>query len=73
MGKRTDKNLKNLDKKKDELDKMIRFLEEKYKRKIKYSCIHCLQHAYKCELSGTYGYVTDDDLIESSNNTLRHK
>jgi len=73
MGKRTEKRLKKAIKKEEELDEIIRFLENRYKRKIKYTCLVCLQHAYKCEKEGRInGYVSDDDLIESSNNKLKH-
>lgn len=55
---------------------MIKFLEEKYQREIKYSCVHCLKIAYDFEKYGTKvsnGYVTDEELIESSNRKLIHK
>ena len=67
MGKRSEKR-----KKKAELDAIMSFLESRYKRKIKYTCIHCLKHAYRCEKENTSGYVTDEDLIESSNYKLKH-
>ena len=72
MGKRTEKKIKD-SKKNDKLNEMIRFLEEKYKREIKYSYFECLKIAYNSEKNGINGYVTDDELIESSNNKLKHK
>ena len=73
MGKRTDKRFKKAQKKEEELEEIIKFLEKRYKRKIKYTCIHCLKHAYKCDKEERInGYVTDADLIESSNNKLKH-
>lgn len=76
MGKRTKKIVKNVQKKECELKKqndMIIFLEQKYKRTIKYSCVHCLKTAYESEINGITGYVTDDELVESSNGKLKYK
>ena len=76
MGKRTKKTLKKIQQKDDELNKlndMITFLEEKYKRTVKYSCVHCLKSAYESEINGITGYVTDEELVESSNNKLKYK
>ena len=73
MGKRSEKKKRKKAKKEAELDAIISFLESRYKRKIKYTCIHCLKHAYRCEKEDIKnGYVTDDDLIESSNYKLKH-
>ena len=52
---------------------MIEFLENKWKNKVCYTCESCLEIAYTSELSNTTGYVTDEELIESSNNKLQHK
>ena len=76
MGKRTKKKLQKIQQKEDELNKlndMIIFLEEKYKRTIKYSCVYCLKTAYESEINGVTGYVTDEELVESSNNKLQYK
>ena len=54
-------------------DKMCEFLEKKWNNNITYNCIHCLQEAYYSELNNTQGYVTDEELIVSSNNKLKHK
>ena len=75
MGKRTKKALTKIQQKDDELNKlndMVIFLEEKYKRPVKYSCVHCLKSAYESEINGITGYVTDDELVESSNNKLKY-
>lgn len=72
MGKRSEKRKRKAKKIKVELDGIISFLESIYKRQIKYTCIHCLNHAYRCEKENTSGYVTDEDLIESSNYKLKH-
>ncbi len=53
--------------------KMRDFLEKKWSNTVNYQCVHCLQEAYYCELNNTQGYVTDEELIVSSNNKLRHK
>jgi len=76
MGKRTEKQMKRMREKEEELNKrneMIQFLGERYKKEIKYSCEHCLKIAYESEKNGTKGYVTDDELIEASNYKLIHK
>ncbi len=56
-----------------EVNKMREFLEKKWNNNISYSCIHCLREAYFSELNDTQGYVTDDELIISSNNKLKPK
>lgn len=76
MGRRTKKALTKIQQKDDELNKlndMVTFLQEKYKRTVKYSCVHCLKTAYESEINGITGYVTDDELVESSNNKLKYK
>lgn len=57
----------------EETDKMINFLQAKWSNPVKFSCVHCLKEAYLSVVNQSNGYVTDDELIESSNNTLRHK
>ena len=52
---------------------MSDFLQQKRNNNIIYKCNHCLQYAYYSELNNTQGYVTDDDLIVSSNNKLKYK
>ena len=52
---------------------MIDFLEKTWKNKVKYTCLECLKTAYDSVKNNKNGYVTDDELIESSCNTLRHK
>ena len=53
---------------------MVCFLQSKWKtNNVKYSCANCLQIAYQSEIDNCQGYVTDDDLIESSNGILKHK
>jgi hypothetical protein len=49
------------------------FLEKKWNNTITYTCIHCLQEAYNSELNNIQGYITDEELIISSNNKLKHK
>ena len=36
-------------------------------------CPHCLETAYYAVMDDRSGYVTDEDLIEASGNTLYHK
>ena len=57
----------------EETDKMINFLQAKWSNPVKFSCVHCSKEAYFSVINQSNGYVTDDELIESSNNTLRHK
>jgi hypothetical protein len=49
------------------------FLEKKWNNTITYNCGYCLKEAYYSELNNTQGYVTDEELIISSNNKLKHK
>lgn len=56
-----------------EFNKMRDFLEKKWRNTITYNCVHCLQEAYYSELNDKQGYITDEDLIISSNNKLKHK
>ena len=59
---------------KNEADnKMCDFLEKKWNNTITYKCVNCLREAYYSELNNTQGYITDEDLIISSNNKLKHK
>ena len=60
-------------KKEKELKLMIETLESAWKTEIKYTCIECLKTAYLSVKNNTNGYITDDDLMESSNNTLKYK
>ncbi len=48
-------------------------LEGMFKRPVKCSCESCLQVAYESLRDGRNGYVTDEELIESSGSRLRHK
>jgi biotin synthase-like enzyme len=52
---------------------MCQFLENKWHNTITYTCGYCLQEAYYSELNNTQGYITDEELITSSNYKLKHK
>ncbi len=52
---------------------MIETLESAWKTKVKYTCLECLKTAYMSVKNNTNGYITDEELIKSSNNTLKHK
>lgn len=52
---------------------MILYLETKWNNKVNYTCISCLQEAYNSEINNCNGYITDEDLIESSRNKLHRK
>ncbi len=54
-------------------NKMCTFLEQKWNNTITYKCVHCLEEAYNSEVNNTQGYITDEELIISSNNKLKHK
>lgn len=56
-----------------EIEAMVATLSARWRNPVKYSCTSCLREAYSSVVSGRNGYVTDDDLIESSRHTLRHK
>lgn len=60
-------------KKEAEIQQMIDFLEKKWNNKVNYTCLECLKTAYESVKENKNGYVTDDELIESSHNILRHK
>jgi len=74
--KPTNKQIKK--QKKDNSDnikfnEMCNFLEQKWNNNVIYTCNHCLQEAYNSELNSIQGYVTDEELIVSSKNKLKHK
>ena len=52
---------------------MCNYLENKWNNNVVYDCVHCLEEAYCSEVNNTQGYVTDEELIISSNNKLKHK
>jgi|688.fasta_scaffold888281_2 hypothetical protein len=52
---------------------MVECLENKWKTTIKYNCENCVRTAYKNIFNGTNGYISDEDLINSSNNHLKTK
>jgi|LakMenE01Jun11ns_1017448.scaffolds.fasta_scaffold7153518_1 hypothetical protein len=54
-------------------NKIREFLEKKWNNTVTYNCGFCLQEAYYSELNNTQGYVTDEDLIVSSNHKLKPK
>ena len=71
---RQNKQNKKNEKDKIEINKMCEFLKQKWKNNdIKYNCGYCLKEAYNSEINESQGYVTDEDLIQSSNNKLKHK
>jgi hypothetical protein len=55
------------------LQDKISYLEKKWKRKVKYSCHHCLDVAFVSVVENISGYITDEELIQSSGNTLHNK
>lgn len=70
QGKKQKQNLLN-----EQLNKQMALtLENKLGNKINYNCEHCLKTAYDiitgCDNSG---YITDDELLKSTNNMLRRK
>ena len=71
--KPTDRQIKQ-NKKNDadkiKFNKMCEFLEKEWNNTITYTCGHCLQEAYYSEINNTQGYITDEELIISSNNSL---
>ncbi len=54
-------------------NEMCEFLEKKWNNTITYKCVDCLKEAYNSEVNDTQGYITDKELIISSNNKLKHK
>lgn len=47
-------------------------LEKYLKTKIKYTCETCLRSAYEAISNSRNAYVSDDELIQSSNGIIRH-
>ena len=56
-----------------ELKKMVECLENKWKTTIQYNCENCVKTAYENTFNGTNGYISDEELINSSNNNLKSK
>lgn len=52
---------------------MQKELEQRWNTSVIYTCDHCLQEAYMSEVTHSQGYVTDEELILSSNYKLKHK
>lgn len=52
---------------------MRAFLADKWNHEVKFTCFCCLETAYKSEMQNMAGYITDDDLILSSQGRLKHK
>jgi aspartate carbamoyltransferase regulatory subunit len=67
--KKQKKNIANNNK----INVMSKFLEQKWNNEVVYKCGYCLQEAYNSEVNNIQGYVTDEELIISSNNKLKHK
>lgn len=67
------KKQKKDDDDKIKFNKIREFLEKKWNNTVTYNCGFCLQEAYYSELNNTQGYVTDEDLIISSNHKLKPK
>lgn len=45
-------------------------LEHRWNRTVAFSCAHCLTEAYESEIGHRTGYVSDDELIASSDGKL---
>lgn len=71
--KRQTKKLKQLDMSLLKQQLMVNFLKNKWTNDVTFSCSHCLEEAYNSILNNEIGYVTDEELINSSNKTLQHK
>ena len=56
-----------------EIQQMIEFLEKTWNNKVHYTCLECLKTAYESVKQNMNGYITDEELMESSGNTLRYK
>ncbi len=52
---------------------MFTFLENKWNDKVCYTCKSCLQEVYLSKINNKDGYVTDEELVNSSNNKLKYK
>lgn len=56
-----------------EIQHMVHFLENTWNNKVQYTCLECLKTAYESVKQNKNGYITDEELMESSNHTLRYK
>ena len=56
-----------------EIQRMVHFLENTWNNKVQYTCLECLKTAYESVKQNKNGYITDEELMESSNHTLRYK
>lgn len=73
MGGRTERRARKTARKIERVEKMVRALEAAWRRPVKYTCENCLCDAYQSVVTGTNGYITDEELMASSGNTLRWK
>lgn len=74
--KPTRRQIKHTKRKISESDNIIimcAFLEKKWNNTVNFSCQNCLKEAYKSELNDEQGYITDEELMKSSNYTLKYK
>lgn len=71
--KRQIKKTKKNDSDNKKFNEMSNFLAQKWNNNVIYKCNYCLQEAYNSELNNIQGYVTDEELIASSNNKLKHR
>lgn len=54
-------------------NKMCNFLGKKWNNTINYKRVYCLEEAYESEFNNIQGYISDEELIMSSNNKLKPK
>lgn len=73
MTKRDNKKEKKRLEKANEIVKMTSVLERKWNCSFVYSCEYCLREAYSSVVEDRTGYVTDEELINCSGNSLQHK
>jgi hypothetical protein len=78
MGTHADRKKKRKEQAKEaeetETAQMVAVLATKWRcQTVSYKCVHCLRLAHQAVVTGTNGYVTDDELIAASSGMLRHK
>jgi hypothetical protein len=69
--KRQEKKAKQAIQQAKEITQMREYLEKKWKTTVTFHCSHCLKEAYESVLCDVQGYVTDEELLQSSLQTKK--
>jgi hypothetical protein len=69
--KRQEKKAKQAFQQATEITHMCEYLEKKWKTTVMFQCNHCLKEAYESVIQDVQGYVTDEELLQSSLQTKK--